>query len=311
MPLVNSWATPTTTGTADWYKNPTSPTGNTWDSYTGATQPTTTQNWGSPTSSFMADPTPTPTMTMRSDPTPVMMDTFQPTQTMTMAPNPMPSMMENPMPVQDMTMGSGPSAQTMQNYPAASYSQGPGFNTQYGTLENIQPYMNPFLDQIIARGNHAIESSAAARGGLMSSGTLNNIGDWTQKATENAYGQARSAFNNDRQYMTDQYWNTDAANRKDYWDNENHQWDIYKYGNDDFQNRLNDYYSQSQGIVNTGYNASHLAGGLTQDQASALASLGLSRAQIAALASSTQGQNNGGLVDGLFNTIMQLFGQGG
>lgn len=157
--------------------------------------------------------------------------------------------------------------------PGVQGPQGNGLNTQYATLENIQPYMNPYLDQIINRGNNAIQQSAAARGGLQSSGTINDIGDWTSQATANEYNNATNRFNSDRGYMTDNYWKDRTANTSDYWDTYNANWDQYKYGNADYQGRLNDYYNANQGIVNQGINGANNTGSIYANLAQALAGL--------------------------------------
>lgn len=68
------------------------------------------------------------------------------------------------------------------------------FQRQAATAENIQAFANPFLDQIIAKGNSAIENSAAGRGLLGSSATLNKVGDWSATAAQNGFNDAYGKF---------------------------------------------------------------------------------------------------------------------
>ncbi len=180
------------------------------------------------------------------------------------------------------------------------------FNSQYATWDNIQPYMNPYLDKIISQGTNAIEHSAAGKGLFGSTGNVNDIGNWATNASSQAYNDAVNRFGQDRGYATDQYWNNRNADTSDAWKTYDANWDQYKYGNADYQGKLGDYYNQNNGVTNTGVNASNKAGEITQDQASALASLGLSAAQIKALGASAQGSNQTGMIDSLIKFIPLL-----
>lgn len=187
-------------------------------------------------------------------------------------------------------------------------TQGNSFNTQYGTMDNLAPYMNPFLDSIIARGNRAIESSAAARHHLGSTGVNNQIGDWTGQAQANAFNDARNAFNADRGYMTDAYRDNRNFDYGAYQDANKWNYGLYRDQVNDYNNLMNGYQGQISGLSNTGYNAANQAGQLTQDQASALASLGLSQAQIQALAASAKGNNDSSAIDAGIKLLSNLFG---
>ncbi len=198
-------------------------------------------------------------------------------------------------------LGNMPQAQPQQSQNPAA------FNTQYATLENLQPYMNPFLDQIIAKGNKAIESSAAARGGLLSSRTGAEMGDWTTNAQIGAYGQAQNAFNADRGYMTDNYWKGQANDFNNYWANENHGWDMYKYGDQDYLSRLLGSYGQNQGLVNAGMTGAGNSGAIQMNLAQALASLYGEQGNVKAgeIMGSNSQQN------GLLGSVLGMFLGGG
>jgi hypothetical protein len=176
--------------------------------------------------------------------------------------------------------------------PQAQPQQPQGFQTQYGTRENVEAYMNPYLDQIIDRGNRAIQSSAAARGLLGSSATLNNIGDWTAQATANEYGNAWGRFTGDRDYMTDNYWKTNGFN-----------WDQYTYGNNSWNDSLGSLYDQMKGISDTGFNAGANAGTIQSNLGTALANLYGNRGDVGAMQAIQGGNNNSGLLSGLMSLL--------
>ena len=172
-----------------------------------------------------------------------------------------------------MTMGGGSPAPTWNN-PAYSAGYDPGaFTTQYGTYENLQPYMNPFLDQIINRGNNAIQSSAAARGLLQSSGTINDIGDWTAQAQGQAFNDARNAFNNDRNYMTDAYFGNYDRGYRNYRDTDKWNYGLFQDEKSDYDTRMRDWYNQINGITQTGIDATDKSGALYAALGQALAGL--------------------------------------
>lgn len=160
------------------------------------------------------------------------------------------------------------------NPPATQPGLAPeAFNTQYGTLENLQPYMNPYLDQIIERGNNAIQSSAAARGLLGSSATLNNIGDWTAQAQQRAYSDARDAFNYDRTYMTDVFRDNRNNGQDQSWKINSWNYGIFGDEKTDYDQRMKDWYNQTNGITQTGINATNNTGDLYAALGQALAGL--------------------------------------
>jgi hypothetical protein len=189
---------------------------------------------------------------------------------------------------------------------------GPGyqpgaFQTQYGTLGNIQDYMNPYLDQIIEKGNKNILASASARGLLGSTGTENQLGEWATQAQADAYNDAWGRFNTDRGYMTDVYRdgrNFDYGNFRDT--------DIWNYGlftdeRNDWNTRMGDWYNAMNGISNTGMNATGDAAGVYGDVFKALAQLYGNRGDVGAMQAMQDGNNNNGLI----SDFLGLLGLGG
>ena len=135
-------------------------------------------------------------------------------------------------------MGQGPMG---GGQPAAG-----GFNAPYAT--DVSAYMNPYLSSIIDRGTHAIENSAAAKGGLFSTGTAQDIGDWAANAQAQAYQQAFQNFMSDRNYMTDNYRDARNFNYGGYRDNVT-----------DYNQRMGLQYGAEQGLANNAQDWSKLA----------------------------------------------------
>lgn len=272
------------------------------------------------------------------NPTPGMTATGPKTWNMTMGAGPTPGMTADPMPDTQVStaapyaggftyMDHGPQNQNVATPMANPYMPAPqqpvyqppapsqgynpaAFNTQYGTLENLQPYMNPFLDQIIAKGNKAIESSAAARGGLLSSRTGQEIGDWTTGAQSQAYNDARSAFNTDRNYMTGVYQDGRNFDYKNFRDTDNFGFDVFKYGDAAQRGLLNDYYTQNNGLVNTGVNASNNAGNIQAAFMDAIAKLHGEQGNVNAQGAVNGANNNSGALNLLTGLLPMLFGGG-
>lgn len=94
---------------------------------------------------------------------------------------------------------------------AMNIPNGQGISGQNGTLANIQPYLNPYLDQIIQQGTNAISHSGAAKGLFGSTGNINDIGTFATNAASQAYGDAFNRFNTDRGYQAGQEWNRYGA----------------------------------------------------------------------------------------------------
>jgi hypothetical protein len=181
--------------------------------------------------------------------------------------------------------------------------QAPGFNTQYGTLGNIQDYMNPYLDQTIERGNKNILANASARGLLGSTGTTEDLGSWASQAQAQAYEDAFNRFNVDRGYMTNTYQdqrNFDYGNFRDE--------DAWRYGlftdeRKDYNTRLNDWYNQMNGITNTGINATGNAADVYGNFFNALAGLYGEGGNVGANQAIQGGNNNGNLLMGLLGAL--------
>lgn len=185
-----------------------------------------------------------------------------------------------------------------------------GLNTQYGTLDNLQPYMNPFLDQIISKGNNAIQNSAAARGLLGSSGTLNNIGDWTTSAQQGAYQDARNAFNGDRQYMTNNYWDNRTANTNDLNNANTWNYGLFKDQLNNYQGNLNDYYTQNNAINSQGQQGANNSGTIYGNLGDALAQLYGDMGNVQAQGSQAQGNNNNNFLSALTSLLPLLLAGG-
>lgn len=181
------------------------------------------------------------------------------------------------------------------------------FETQYATMDNLQPYMNPYLDQIIGRGNRAIESSAAARGLLGSSATINDIGDWTAQATANEYQNAANRFGLDRGYMTDQYWKNTLNNQDQYWKTNAWNYGMFTDERNDWQNRMNGWQQGMGGLVNTGYGATNNMVDFYSNLGNAMAMLYGNRGDVGAAQAMGQGNNNSGLLAGFMN-LLPFFG---
>lgn len=291
------------------------------------TQPQSNRDWASgvtawdPKNIFNTKTNPTPGMTadqpqtwnfqMRAPAAPGMTaDPVQNTNVAETMPNPWaqsPTYQDTGVMSQNVA-AAAPNPWTQQTQQAPGYPMDPGyqpgvFQTQYATLDNLQPYMNPFLDQIIDRGNRAIQSSAAAKGLLGSSATLNNIGDWTAQAQANAYNDARNAFGADRGYMTDQYWNNRNADYQNYRDTNRWNYGLYQDQYGDWSTRLGQLLSQLNGISQTGINAANNVGTIYGNQGAAIAGLYGDRGNLGATSAMNSGQNNANLISGILSLL--------
>lgn len=188
----------------------------------------------------------------------------------------------------------------------SSQGQPAGFNTQYATWDNIQPYMNPYLDNIIAKGNNAIQGSAANRGLLGSSGTFNNIGDWTAGATQKAYQDATTNFNNDRDYMTGNYWKTDAANRSDYQYENNFRSGLYQDQFNAYNNMMSGNSNQQQFLSKYGPEAAGEISRIAQATGASEAEIYNMMGLITGQQQANQGSNNQGLLSGISGALPGL-----
>jgi hypothetical protein len=244
----------------------------------------------------------------------------------------------------------------------------PGYkqtDRQAATMDNLNAYADPSYQFRLQQGINGLDASAAAKGGLLSSGHMKDLEDYSQGLASTEYqnmynrftndqqniqndnntanqfasgmlndsyarasgdrnfGQgayqndvsngmgslqnSQGQFNTDRSYMTNQYNTMNAADtaRNQYENNFNA--DMYKYGNADYEGKLGDYYTQNNGITQTGINASGQSAQNTQDLASALATLGMSAAQIQATIKMAQSGQQAGMIGsglGLLGTLL-------
>lgn len=79
-----------------------------------------------------------------------------------------------------LTSGLAPGGQFNRNFTLADFNKDPGYQFR--------------MDQ----GSRALQASAAARGGLLSGGTLKSLDRYGQDYASNEYGNAYSRFNNDQ-----------------------------------------------------------------------------------------------------------------
>jgi len=178
-----------------------------------------------------------------------------------------------------------------------------GFQTQYGTLDNLQPYMNPYLDSIIERGNQNIMANASARGHLRSTGLDNQLGGWAADATARAYDDAWSRFAGDRGYMTDAYRDNRDFGSDNYWKTNAMNYGMFTDAKTDWRQDMQNWYNAMNGITNTGINASNQAGAIQTLLGSNLAGLFGNQGDVGAMGAIQQGNNNTGLVSGLLSAL--------
>lgn len=310
--------------------------------------------------------------------------------------------------------------------PTAGYNSDPSsFNTQYGTPQNVNQYMNPFLQSIMDRGNKALsnwdpqkgttdqlgafglngynpayqhtdrqaatmanlnayadpsyqfrlqqgvnglDASAAAKGGLLSSGHMKDLTDYSQglasteyqnmynrftndqqniqndnntannfasgmlndsyarASGDRSFGQgayqnnvnngmgamqnAQGQFNTDRNYMTNQYNTMNAADTaNNHWENTFNN-DNYWKGNDAYTKSMNDYYNQSNGITNTGINATNNYSNDTWKIAQAIAGIYGNQGDVNAQNAVNNGNSNSGMMDDFMSYLSAYKGGG-
>jgi len=187
---------------------------------------------------------------------------------------------------------------SMQPPTAPNYQTAPnntGFNSQYATWDNIQPYMNPYLDKIIAQGTNAIQNSGAARG--LTSNTFNDIGNWATNATQQAYQNAIQNFDTDRGYMTGQYNTNRQMNDNEMNAANNFNYDVYSGNFNAYNNMMGNNYAQNNTLAQYGPNAAAYVSQLAMETGMSTADiynmLGMTNAQSAA----NTGSNTGGLIN--------------
>jgi len=85
---------------------------------------------------------------------------------------------------------------------------------------NVNSFLDPSMNFRIQQGTNALESSAAARGGLLSGATLKGVQDYSQNIASQEYGNAVNRAMQDRGYRSDMArdsrnfnWGVDRDNR--------------------------------------------------------------------------------------------------
>ena len=223
----------------------------------------------------------------------------------------------------------------------APSNQSPNFNF---TMDDLIKYMGqtdmPTMDQITMdpsyqfqqqQGINAIDSSAAARGGLLSSGHTKDIQDYAQGLASQEYGKAYDRFRNNRldkaNRLSDAFGMLDA-NRKygaGRYDTGVQQDQIqqgldqnaYEYGNNfgykTFFDMMNDYGTRmsaanknDSSLAGTGFTSAKEASDLVTNSASALANIGMSQAQIAALSKQAASGQNTDMIKTFISTLPAL-----
>lgn len=189
--------------------------------------------------------------------------------------------------------------------------QGPAYdpmatNIPFATWDNLQPYFNPMYQFLLDSGTNAIQNSAAARGMLHSSGTINDIGDWAAKAGSQAYDSAVQNFMNDRMGV----YNIGSDLRNFDWENYKYQnqqgLDAYNANKSDYQTQLSDFYKQLLGLSEVGQTAANNAGKISGDSATAMANLFMAMAQMQAMSGQASANNQSSFMGSLFSMIPMI-----
>lgn len=288
---------------------------------------------------------------VRSNPT-AQMGTFEPAQNNTvfqMPRTPTPGMTNDAAPSNPSTfLMPGDPAATQQSTTAPPVPQGdqsPDFGL---TMESLMKYMGdthmPTMDEIQMdpsyafqqqQGINAIDSSAAARGGLLSSGHTKDILDYSQGLASQEYGKAFDRYQGNQQFKANQLgnaWNmlngdrTFGANRYDAGFNQNMQQNTfdqnaYQYANttglNQNQQNIENWFKQmgvansnDSGLAGVGQKSAGDAVNLTTDMASALASLGMTQAQIQAMTTMGASGQNRSTIGDLISFLPMLLGAG-
>ncbi len=302
----------------DWYRNAQNPTGAAKPfTVAGAQQPGVVQGWGAPQKNIsLGRNFASPVMTMGAD---------KPMERTYNAPGADPvttypqQNQGNPYQVGPSAQGSqyggwiGGNAANIAAQPAAAPTQGPPGLPNGNSLDYINQYMTPYLNDIINRGSSAIQSSAAAKGLLGSSGTLNDIGDWAAQATQNAWRDAAGLYGQDRTYAagrSDQAYNQfdrDRGFNYDYYRNE----DATRYNR--YQDRATAYnklMANKQSMMTDLAAGGPKAAGVMADMAQALgmsqADLGLAFAKLQSDYAQAQGGNDSGFWESIIPILVEV-----
>lgn len=236
-----------------------------------------------------------------------------------------------------------------QNLGGAPGGNTGSFNTQYATTNNLNPYMSgwggspyqyqgpgefrpesdPGFEFAKQQAINAIQNSASARGMLGSTGTMNDIVDringlsWqhvndafgryanqrdfgrdTYRDDRNFYagdvGQARDSFFGDRNYMTDVFR-----------DNRNFNYGGYRDQVGDFNQRLQNWFNQNQGLVDTQSRASGAGAALPLGYAQTLADLFSGRGDARSAGRIGRYNSQAGFANSLLGFIPSLLELGG
>lgn len=224
-------------------------------------------------------------------------------------------------------------------------NQSPNFNF---SMDDLLKYMGdtamPTMDQIQMdpgykwqqeQGINALDSSAAAHGGLLSSGHSKDILDYSQGLASQEYQNAFNRFSDnrkfkadrlrdaydilsgDRKYGADRYdtgFNQDMQNRladtTDYQYADKAARDTYNSQNDNWMKLLQNAFGNQKDVANYGSNAVGKGVEMTSDLATALANLGMSQAQIQALTTMSASQANRGTASDIMGLLGMLLGGG-
>jgi hypothetical protein len=177
------------------------------------------------------------------------------------------------------------------------------FQTQYGTFDNIQDYVNPFAQAIVDKGNQNIMAQASARGLLGSTGTANQLGDWASQVWADQYEKGFNRHGYDREYMTDVYRDNRDYSSDNLWKTNAFNYGMYGDAKNDWRTDMQNWYNAMNGINNTGINASNQAGAIQTLLGSNLAGLFGNQGDVGAMSAIQQGNNNTGLISGLLGAL--------
>lgn len=180
----------------------------------------------------------------------------------------------------------------------------------YATFENLLGYFNPYYQFLMDEGSRQIQNSAAARGRLGSSSTINDIGNWAGNAGAQAYEGALNAFMGDRTGMYDIFKDSRDFDWNRYQYENNLSYGMYSAEKGDWDAKLKDFYDMMVGLSNVGANAAGNASDLASGSSTALANLFMAMAQMNAMGGVAQGQQQGNFMSSLFSLLPMLMNTG-
>lgn len=94
----------------------------------------------------------------------------------------------------------GAQTQNLGAYGVNGYdpSIGPQVNRQAATMDNLNAYADPSYQFRLQQGVNGLDASAAAKGGLLSSGHMKDLTDYSQGLASTEYQNMYNRFNNDQ-----------------------------------------------------------------------------------------------------------------